>query len=274
MLMDLYGFKNLLYLFFDLYNNANGNENYHSSYEANHSRDIKEYLKTVDYKSGKFNLLKLCNKNFNLVRLPDSELLDDKAFTLTHQIQINEFEYDKLEEICQATNHTITNVIFAAYHRAVANVCKINDTHINIARFFDGREFSKVNNYISLSNIHTILPYSLYFDEDDTFEQTLEKITKTDNLIRKNHLVEKKISCNPKKLYKDTEYFQYCNIGPLSVYAFDMHDNSIKNVVFTTACREHPNLAIASSIFDRKISLTAMNNCTLSNHKFIMYFLE
>jgi hypothetical protein len=66
MMTDIYGLKSLIVHLFEIYNNIE-NPLFKPLYKPNHSRDFKEFLKSIPFKNKihKIALKKLSNENFN-----------------------------------------------------------------------------------------------------------------------------------------------------------------------------------------------------------------
>jgi len=262
----------------DLYNNM-GNPNYVSTYKKSliSNRSLNAFLRTIPLgrRMGKGKLNKLSNANFNTLQQP---------FNLANRndflpwIDTEEFlmqETSKILELAKKYKTNTSNIIETAYFRAIAHILRKFDTPINVGRQYDSRFESNVQSYNSICNLHISLPNVVSVKTGETFLQTLQKVTEIDKIVASNHLIAKKISLKPEKIFTKDSYFQFAPIAKLSHASFDITNNPITSIWFTSPSKNAPYITINTSLLeDKQIFISAAIFCTEGDNLNVKYILE
>jgi NRPS condensation-like uncharacterized protein len=271
MLMDIFGLKNLILYFCDLYNNLE-NVGYKSPYRNSADRSLKALVSRIPFmhKVGKSKLNNLKNDGFNLAEIPHQDNIEGSGAFLNSDGYFGD-EATKLFEIASKYNTSVSNILLAAYHRTMAIILKQNGKPLNIGKQFDARE--EVPGFRPYNNAHVFLPSVVTVNVNDTFVTTLNQVTKIQDLISSQHLVAKKISSPIKNIFGPTEYLQFVSMGRIEKSAIKLGANIATEIFFATPSRFLPYLSLSVCALDEtEIYLSAISWCTpndLPNVKYI-----
>ncbi|MDR3285276.1 MAG: hypothetical protein LBS83_01175 [Holosporales bacterium] len=269
MMLDPYALKNLIAHFVEIYNGVQPNK---YKYKPTHSRKFSDILKSVKH-SFKHRINSLSTKGFNanaLVFPAVKSTLNVHALTSAFYMQ----ETYKINQIAKKYNVSINDLILAAYFRTVFSLSKQQQATINIGNYFNPRENATNKNFLSFSNLQVLLPFSLEVKQNESFNETLKKITAIRNIIEKNNLVGEKIHQNPKKNIPQPEYFQFMSLDKNELDAFHMLDNQTQQVYFFAPCRNVPYLCLTSCLCNGQIFLSFMNYCYNEDAQLISYIYQ
>jgi hypothetical protein len=273
MLVDVFALKSIVLYFFDIYNNLS-NKLFQSKYGKPHGRSAEELLKSIPFskKAGKYLLNKISNDGFNAIKFANENNPSNAIPTVLND-GFGGPEAEMIFNLAKKYNTTVSSIFLAAYHRAIANVLKQNNTPINIARQFNVRDVSKHSDYISYNNAYTLLP-SVVSVGDEKFSDTLKKVSGIQQKIEKHHLVAKNFSKHH-KFYAPTEYFQFVSLGDIARNKINIEKNELQEIYFYTPERFLPYISVAIVALDQnEILLSSCNYCTENDYDNIQYFIS
>lgn len=273
MMCDIFGLKDLICLFFDLYKNLS-NLSYVSKYTPVQSRQIEDYLKQIPLKSRLFgmNYKKLNNSGFNTFNFKFSPIKGAEANKwITTDIIFNQ-EVEQLRSIAGKHNTTVPVIYLTAYIRTIANVNKMFTVPINVGKYCDGR-LDVVSHYYCASNLYTILPIVTSIKPTDNFTETLARVSYINNMIVENKLTSKKISTIQEAL-STSEFFQYADLNLIPAELTDLGDNKIFELYIIPACRNVPYFTMSSTTCNGNTYLGTCNYCNSSDLPKIRYFMD
>jgi hypothetical protein len=188
-------------------------------------------------------------------------------------------ETKKIFEVAEKLNTKVSNIFLAAYYRTIVTLFNEHNNKLNIGRQYDARNESSNKQYISFSNLHVILPNVIKVDEDENgnlekFEETLKKVDQLDNLVNAKHLVSKKISLHPNKIFGPTEYYQFTSMEERKNDSFRLNDNQTQQIFFFTPTRNIPYLSLTVAAFNEQIYVSSINFIQKEDAPNVNYFYQ
>jgi hypothetical protein len=273
MVADVFGLKTIIARLVEIYNHLD-EKDYKPVYSHVLSRKFADFIKLLPFstKIKKILPFPLSNKGFNETKLEftsDTSLKEVYVSVATIYKKMT----SEIFRIARKDNILVSTVLNTAYLRTVARICKKYDAPINIGLQLDGRsEIKNEKYYVSVNNIHAILPLSVTIGEKEDFMHTLKKVNAIVNKIKNGQLVSRKIFKNTKHFVSNTNYLQFCNIGSGTNEDYSFKDNELMQIFFTTAARNIPFFCLTAGYFNEQIFYCSSSFIGQEDHANIDYF--
>jgi NRPS condensation-like uncharacterized protein len=204
MVADVFGLKTIIARLCEIYNHYD-EENYKPKYNHILSRKFADFIKKIPlrYKMKKIFKIPLSNKGFNEIKYDFAKNGFEDEITDTY-INVNSIYKGlckEIFEIAKKQNVLVSTVLATSYVRTIANTTKKYNVPINFGLQLDGRsEIPNEKYYVSVNNLHAILPIVVHIKENETFNETLSKVKTIIEKIKKKHLIALKMSKNIKHI--------------------------------------------------------------------------
>lgn len=286
MVCDGSDFKQCLYLFSYLYSKLMVDSNYCPDFIINGERSIKKiYSEFTFYQKLKALLLK--GKETNQEGSDKFPMSKDKhvsPFILTHEISSE--RYLLIKEYSRNNKVTMNDVVLAAYYRGISKFLNNYDRTLSIPIMVDMRKYLRSKDFCSLSNLASTETTNITLEPNETFQDTLNKISTMMELKKKqqiglngfvklayvHQILGDKISYRIIKKALASPNICMTNIGILDSEKLFFQGSTIKNAFVTGSIKYRPHFQVALSSFDNQMTFSVNLYGNNEDRKTIMNF--
>lgn len=270
MVTDGAGGKQCLYYLADLYSKLIVDPTYKPDHMIDGNRSFEKIIDKLTLKE-KLKLLFFHikeNNQPNNLTFPMSNESDISPFLITHEISKERF--GKLREYGKHNQATINDILLTAYFRALAEMLDIYGENISIPIMIDMRRYLTDQTKDSLTNFSSTAITSAIVVKDESFSQTLNKVSLELNRLKNDSLglnsfiklhtlykiVGKKLSY--KILAKVLKNPAICmtNIGILDSNLLKFYGSPIDNAFEFGSIKYRPHFQVAVSSFEDRLTLS------------------
>lgn len=268
MVCDAAGFKTYLYLLCSLYSTLLVNPDYKSDCLLDGDRSIKLINRQFSFGDKLKNLLMQRGESNGSIDLnfPMSSGEEIKPFVLMYEVKEDRFL--AIKKYSHGHNVTINDITLAAFYRVLYQILAKQDLSISIA--VDMRKYLKNKNINALTNLTATAISKIHYEPDDTFDDTVRKVSKEMNLKKKN-LIGLNVIVKVSLLFKCFKYkhvkkllgkgfhnpmIGMTNIGILDSKKLCFRGTSIKNAVMFGSMKYRPYFQLALTSYNNTMTFT------------------
>lgn len=200
------------------------------------------------------------------MNFPMSSGEEIKPFVLMYEVKEDRFL--AIKKYSHGHNVTINDITLAAFYRVLYQILAKQDLSISIA--VDMRKYLKNKNINALTNLTATAISKIHYEPDDTFDDTVRKVSKEMNLKKKN-LIGLNAIVKVSLLFKCFKYkhvkkllgkgfhnpmIGMTNIGILDSKKLCFRGTSIKNAVMFGSMKYRPYFQLALTSYNNTMTFT------------------
>jgi len=288
MVTDGAGAKQCIYLLADIYSNLIKNPEYTPGYIIDGERSFKKVISKIRF-IDKIKILFLNNKDNNQknnLKFPMDNSTEIFPFILFHNVPLE--IYHGIKQLSKKYQVTVNDIILTAYFRVLTNILQLNGTPLGLPIMIDMRRYLKNKSFNALSNLSSTVVISTTVQPDESFHQTLTKISSEMSVKKNNYLglntfikldVIFKIfrsNLSYKILKNALKNPSICmtNIGIIDSKKLIFAESSVQNVVICGSIKYHPHFQMSISTFEDKITFGVNLYGSSNDQKNILNFFS
>ncbi|EPR13643.1 WS/DGAT domain-containing protein [Ruminiclostridium papyrosolvens] len=270
MVTDGAGIKHCVYLLSEIYSRLLIESDYKPEYVIDGDRGFKDVISGLSL-IDKIKILIFNKKDNNQsiqYKFPMSINENISPFILTHEVSTE--RYTQIRNFCNLNMVTVNDVMLTAYFRVLSKIIKIDGELFGVPIMIDMRRHLKDKSLNTLTNLSSTAIINACVYQDESFLQTLEKISnemknKKNNYLGLNTFLKLDTLfgfCKGKLPYKILKNLlknpNICmtNIGIIDSEKLVFLGSPISNAYICGSIKYRPHFQMAISSFNNKMTLS------------------